>query len=79
MARNFVCPYTGSVMDFDSIPGHGSQNHLPGKWSVCGQPYDDIALGNVDYTILASPAGQADMKATYTKAVADIKKQISQG
>lgn len=74
--RPFSCPYTGKMLDFDALPGHNPRTHRPGKWSETNEPYDEVALANLDLSMIASDAGKQEMLDAYTAKVASIQEQI---
>jgi len=74
--RNIVCPYTGKHLDFDSLPGHNSVNHRPGKWSDTLEPLDEVALSNLDLSAMASPEAKKAILMKYLAAVGSVNTQL---
>jgi hypothetical protein len=74
--RNIVCPYTGKHLDFDSLPGHSSVNHRPGKWSDTMEPLDEVALSNLDLSAMEAPEAKRAMLIKYLAAVGSVNTQL---
>lgn len=77
-ARVFTNPYTGVVMNYDSVPDHNPINQKPGKWChATNMPLNKLALDNFDFKAFGLEGSTDALKADLTAKVAAIEKEIA--
>lgn len=78
MARYFKNPYTGSVYDLDSMPGHSLKNQRPGIWCpATDMPLDAVALANYDLSGMHTPEAKTSAYNAAAAKVAEVAAQLA--